>query len=63
MGHDQSPCKKGRIGVDAVTFSHHPPSPAEDAGKLTLLSQSAPTAQLGYQGFLTAFKCLYEAAF
>lgn len=62
MGHDQSPCKKGRIGVDTVTFSR-PPSPAEDAGKLTLLSQSAPTAQLGYQDFLTAFKCLYEAAF
>lgn len=28
---------------------------------MTLQSQSAPTAQLGYQDFLTAFNCLYEA--
>lgn len=62
MGHDQSPCKEGGIGIDAVTFSSTSPSP-EAAGRVTLLSQSAPTAQLGYQDFLRAFYCLYEATF
>lgn len=44
MAHDQSPCKEGGIGMDAVTFSYTSPSAA--AGRVTLLSQSAPTTQL-----------------
>lgn len=56
MGHVESSCK--REGLAQILYYYPPaptPHPAEAAGRVTLLSQSAPTAHLCYEGFLTVF--------
>lgn len=63
ISHDQSSSVCVWGGWHRYWNLQAPLPPTEAAGRLTLLSQSAPTAQLGYQDFLAAFNCLYEPLF